>query len=158
MSQFSSHDLRTWLRSNYCDQLLFGCAVILSSIDLFNARYGSLDTFSTEFCTAIHSICTMNLNIYLLFCLLNDHYAFTVNHTAPMECERIDYCDSISENGVTYDWDVSTQDFSILAYGNKDVAVEVVRPLTTKTTAQKWLKKAKIKEVSEWNKFERYNK
>lgn len=61
-SESKSQELRKWLRSNYCDQLFFGCGALPPIDDLSNAR-------STEFCSAIRCISTMELNNFrfLLF-------------------------------------------------------------------------------------------
>lgn len=68
---------------------------------------------------------------------------FTANDSAPHESGQ-----SLGANGVTYDWDANTNAFSIRAYEEQDVAVDVMQPSITKRTSHKLLKKAKIKEVS----------
>lgn len=61
-----SDELRKRLRINICDKLLFGNGTPPAADDLWNALSGRMSP-STEFCTAIRSISTMNLNqlIYL---------------------------------------------------------------------------------------------
>lgn len=65
--RLSAPELRCCLKLIYCDQLLFGCGAPPSANDLFNAHYGMMDMFSTEFCTAIQSIGTVWLKPFFFF-------------------------------------------------------------------------------------------
>lgn len=54
--------------------------------------------------------------------------------------DRADVDELLAANGATYDWNEKTQDFSIRAYEQKDVEVDVVEPKIKKS-------KAKMQEV-----------